>query len=122
MLTAPAEKPSDASAKTIAWYSSLSVATWTSYSGLKSSCASYRGGAAGRRRIRVGSWNLRHINLENGASAFLPGTHPAEDFAILTATFAKAVRVSNLDYNPPNERRHGVREGRRASNAVAPRA
>ncbi len=47
--------------------------------------------------IRIGSWNLRHINLENGARQFLPGANDTEDFAILTATFAKAIRDLGLD-------------------------
>jgi len=47
--------------------------------------------------IRIGSWNLRHISLENGAGEFLPGATEAEDFAILTATFAKAIKDLGLD-------------------------
>jgi hypothetical protein len=47
--------------------------------------------------VRLGSWNLRHINLENGARQFLPGANDTEDFAILTATFAKAIRDLGLD-------------------------
>ena len=48
-------------------------------------------------QIRLSSWNLRHINLESGAADFLPGTTPADDFAILTATFAKAIKDLGLD-------------------------
>ncbi len=47
--------------------------------------------------IRLGSWNLRHINLEGQARVFLPGANDVEDFAILTATFAKAIRDLALD-------------------------
>lgn len=47
--------------------------------------------------IRIGSWNLRHINLEGGARQFLAGANDTEDFAILTATFAKAIRDLGLD-------------------------
>ena len=47
--------------------------------------------------IRLGSWNLRHINLESGADDFLPGANDQEDFAILIATFGKAIRDLGLD-------------------------
>jgi endonuclease/exonuclease/phosphatase family metal-dependent hydrolase len=47
--------------------------------------------------FRLGSWNLRHINLEEGAKTFLTGTTDEEDFAILTATFAKAIKDLGLD-------------------------
>jgi len=47
--------------------------------------------------LRLACWNLRHINLEEGAPAFLSGTTPDEDFAILTATFAKAIKDLALD-------------------------
>lgn len=47
--------------------------------------------------IRLGSWNLRHINLEDGAREFLPGSNDTEDFAILIATFAKAITDLGLD-------------------------
>ena len=42
--------------------------------------------------IRLCSWNLRHINLEEEARTFLPGATDSEDFAILIATFAKAIQ------------------------------
>lgn len=47
--------------------------------------------------VRVGSWNLRHINLEDGADGFLPGSTREQDFEILTATFAKAITDLRLD-------------------------
>lgn len=47
--------------------------------------------------FRLGAWNLRHINLEDGAKEFLPGTTDDEDFVILTATFAKAIKDLGLD-------------------------
>jgi endonuclease/exonuclease/phosphatase family metal-dependent hydrolase len=47
--------------------------------------------------VRIGSWNLRHINLEEGAREFLPGANDDEDFAILVGTFAKAVQDLGLD-------------------------
>jgi endonuclease/exonuclease/phosphatase family metal-dependent hydrolase len=53
--------------------------------------------ALGADYFRLGSWNLRHINLEDGAKEFLPGTTDDEDFAILTATFAKAIKDMGLD-------------------------
>ncbi len=53
--------------------------------------------ALGDGAIRIGAWNLRHINVEGDADDFLPGATEAEDFAILTATFAKAVRDLGLD-------------------------
>ena len=45
--------------------------------------------------IRIGSWNLRHINLERGSRDLLPGLTVAEDFEILVATFGKA--IADLD-------------------------
>lgn len=47
--------------------------------------------------IRIGTWNLRHINLEFGVRDLLVGNNDAEDFAILTATFAKGIRDLGLD-------------------------
>ncbi len=47
--------------------------------------------------ISIGAWNLRHINLEGGAREFLPGATDAEDFAILTVTFAKAIKDLGLN-------------------------
>lgn len=47
--------------------------------------------------IRIGAWNLRHINLEDGAANFLPGNTQEEDFAILIAPFAKAIQDLGLD-------------------------
>ena len=47
--------------------------------------------------IRIGSWNLRHINLEGNADEFLPGETEEEDFEILVATFAKAIEDLGLD-------------------------
>jgi len=47
--------------------------------------------------IRIAAWNLRHINLEGDARTFLPGTTDTEDFAILTATFAKAIKDLGID-------------------------
>ncbi len=47
--------------------------------------------------IRVGAWNLRHINLEGQARVFLPGNNDTEDFAILIATFAKVIQDLSLD-------------------------
>ncbi len=47
--------------------------------------------------VRIGAWNLRHINVEGGAAEFLPGSTREEDFAILVATFAKAIGDLGLD-------------------------
>ena len=47
--------------------------------------------------IRIGAWNLRHINLEGDVRDLLPGNNDDEDFAILTATFAKAIEDLGLD-------------------------
>ena len=47
--------------------------------------------------IRIACWNLRHINLEANADDLLVGDTEAEDFAILTATFAKAIDDLALD-------------------------
>jgi endonuclease/exonuclease/phosphatase family metal-dependent hydrolase len=47
--------------------------------------------------IRIGAWNLRHINLEGDADEFLPGETEEEDFEILVATFAKAIEDLGLD-------------------------
>ena len=69
--------------------------------------------------VRLCSWNLRHINLEEQARTFLPGTTDAEDFAILIATFAKAMQDLGCDLtavvevqprvNEPN-RLHQIRD------------
>ena len=53
--------------------------------------------ALGSGFIRIGSWNLRHINLESGAEDYLPGNKEDEDFAILIATFGKAITDLGLD-------------------------
>ena len=47
--------------------------------------------------IRLGSWNLRHINVEGQADDFLPGATETEDFQILIATFAEAIDDVGLD-------------------------
>ena len=47
--------------------------------------------------VRIGAWNMRHINVEGGAGDFLPGVTRDEDFVILYATFAKAIRDLGLD-------------------------
>lgn len=47
--------------------------------------------------IRIGSWNLRHINVEGDADDFLPGSTEEEDFGILIKTFAKAIGDLGLD-------------------------
>ncbi len=47
--------------------------------------------------VRLCSWNLRHINLEEQARTFLPGANDTEDFAILIATFAKALQDLGCD-------------------------
>ena len=47
--------------------------------------------------VRIATWNLRHINLEGDAEDLLPGNTEEEDFAILTATFAKAIQDLGLD-------------------------
>ena len=47
--------------------------------------------------IRIGSWNLRHINVEGDADHFLEGQTEEEDFEILTKTFAKAIEDLGLD-------------------------
>lgn len=47
--------------------------------------------------VRLCSWNLRHINLEEQARQFLPGQNDTEDFAILIATFAKGFRDLGCD-------------------------
>lgn len=47
--------------------------------------------------IRIGAWNLRHINLEGDVRDLLPGNNDDEDFAILTAIFAKAIEDLGLD-------------------------
>ena len=41
--------------------------------------------------VRIGAWNLRHINVEGGAAELLPGQTAEEDAAILAATFAKEI-------------------------------
>ena len=51
----------------------------------------------GPDHIRIGAWNLRHINLESGAADFLIGTTREADFDILIATFGKAIRDLGLD-------------------------
>ncbi len=53
--------------------------------------------ALGDDFIRVGAWNLRHINLEGDADDLLPGNNEEKDFEILTATFAKAIQDLGLD-------------------------
>ena len=52
--------------------------------------------ALGDGFIRVGCWNLRHINLEGSIDEFLLGT-TEENFDTLTQTFAKAVLDLGLD-------------------------
>lgn len=47
--------------------------------------------------IRIGAWNLRHINIEGQAANFLTGATREEDFAILIATFAKGIQDLGLD-------------------------
>lgn len=47
--------------------------------------------------IRIGTWNLRHINLEGDVRDLLVGNNDDEDFAILTATFAKGIKDLGLD-------------------------
>lgn len=47
--------------------------------------------------VRVCSWNLRHINLEEQARQLLPGQNDTEDFAILIATFAKGFQDLGCD-------------------------
>jgi hypothetical protein len=47
--------------------------------------------------VRLCAWNLRHINLEEQARTFLPGANDTEDFAILIATFAKAMQDLGCD-------------------------
>lgn len=47
--------------------------------------------------IRIGSWNLRHINLEGNVRDLLVGDNDVDDFAILTATFAKGIKDLGLD-------------------------
>ena len=73
----------------------------------------------GQDYVRIGAWNLRHINLESGADAFLPGADEQTDFQILTATFGKAIVDLGLDLvaivehqpraNEPN-RLHQIRD------------
>jgi endonuclease/exonuclease/phosphatase family metal-dependent hydrolase len=53
--------------------------------------------ALGDDYIRLGVWNLRHINLESGARDFLSGANDDEDFAILVATFGKGIKDLGLD-------------------------
>ena len=53
--------------------------------------------ALGDGFIRLGCWNLRHINLESGADDYLLGDTEEEDFEILTETFAKAIGDLGLD-------------------------
>ena len=76
--------------------------------------------------IRIGGWNLRHINIEGQASTFLPGATRAEDFEILIATFAKAIQDLGLEIvaisehqpraNQPN-RLHQIRDALNGSGA-----
>lgn len=47
--------------------------------------------------VRIGAWNLRHINLEDGADLVLPGASREDDFRSLIATFAKAIQDLGLD-------------------------
>ena len=47
--------------------------------------------------LRIGAWNLRHINLESGARDILPGDNDDEDFTSLIRTFAKAIDDLDLD-------------------------
>ncbi len=54
--------------------------------------------ALGDGFIRLGCWNLRHINLEGShVLEFLPGASEEDDFTILTETFAKAIGDLGLD-------------------------
>lgn len=47
--------------------------------------------------VRIGAWNLRHINVEGDADDCLPGATKTEDFAILIETFAKGIVDLGLD-------------------------
>lgn len=47
--------------------------------------------------VRIGTWNVRHIDLVPGADSFFAGNGREADLAILTATLAKAIRDMQLD-------------------------
>ena len=47
--------------------------------------------------VRIGAWNLRHINIEGDADEFLVGNTEEDDFDILIATFAAAIEDLELD-------------------------
>ena len=82
----------------------------------------------GQDYVRIGAWNLRHINLESGADAFLPGADEQTDFQILTATFGKAIVDLGMDLvaivehqpraNEPN-RLHEIRDWLNANSGTA---
>ena len=47
--------------------------------------------------LRLGAWNMRHINVEGGADEVLPGRSRDQDFQALIATFAKSIGDLGLD-------------------------
>lgn len=47
--------------------------------------------------VRIGAWNLRHLNLEGTAASVLPGNTRDEDFESLVSTFAMAISDLALD-------------------------
>ncbi len=47
--------------------------------------------------VRIGAWNVRHLNVEPNSEDFFAGRDREEDLAILTASFAKAIRDLQLD-------------------------
>jgi len=53
--------------------------------------------ALGPGFVRVGAWNLRHIQVEHSARDYLPGETLEEDYASLVATFGKAIKDLGLD-------------------------
>jgi hypothetical protein len=47
--------------------------------------------------VRIGVWNVRHLDVEASSEDYFSGTRREDDFAILIASFAKAVRDLQLD-------------------------
>src|SRR5688572_25955115 len=47
--------------------------------------------------VRIGAWNVRHLNVADNSERFFGGRNREEDFSILISSFAKAVLDLKLD-------------------------
>jgi endonuclease/exonuclease/phosphatase family metal-dependent hydrolase len=47
--------------------------------------------------VRIGAWNVRHLDLSNNSDRYFAGRDREEDFSILIGSFAKAVLDLKLD-------------------------